>query len=175
MYLGPLNFPTGLPYYMGYDELWYKAFPGAFLATLIITWLLELFKGVPRRSQVLTSLIFAFISYSLYGQAVEQQQALAYARSKVDKAFVDAVKHHDMRVLLIIFLNVFMLDQHLIKLYASLQKRGLKIILSFMHICKPAREKKACDSLKNTTTYNADIPAKELLVSNQRAVLCRPY
>lgn len=72
MYLGPLNLPTGLPYYMGYDELWYKAFPGASVATLLTTWVLEFFKRA-RRSQTFIAIIFAFISYPLYSQTGEQQ------------------------------------------------------------------------------------------------------
>jgi hypothetical protein len=39
MYLGPRGLPGGDPYYSGYDDLWWKSFPGAFASALIGWWL----------------------------------------------------------------------------------------------------------------------------------------
>jgi hypothetical protein len=35
MYLGPLGLPRNFPIYLGYNELWFKIFPGAFVSALV--------------------------------------------------------------------------------------------------------------------------------------------
>ena len=39
MYLGPRGLPLHPPTYSGYDDLWWKSFPGGFVSALIGWWL----------------------------------------------------------------------------------------------------------------------------------------
>ncbi len=66
MYLGALYLPSGLPYYLKYNEIWYEAFPGAFISALIALWLTRKFINFPRiRNSVLkAAIILLSVSFS---------------------------------------------------------------------------------------------------------------
>jgi hypothetical protein len=51
LYLGPEGLPNHAPHYLGYDDLWLRAFPGDLVSALLVFWLADhrrAAKGLPR-------------------------------------------------------------------------------------------------------------------------------
>ncbi len=64
MYLGPVGLPTELPKYLGYNELWLKSFPGAFISIFVSLWLLSKAISLSMRHFV-KSIVFILLTVSL--------------------------------------------------------------------------------------------------------------
>lgn len=62
MYVGPVGLPFEPPHYLGYDQLWLRAFPGDLLSALIGLWIAPgLLSRVTRRSAALVSGLLVFL------------------------------------------------------------------------------------------------------------------
>jgi hypothetical protein len=79
MYLGPLGLPNNAPYYLGYDDLWFKAFPGSFVAALIGLWGKRRFC---KPNQVVITVFFAALIFATPSFAAEGLKASAATSGK---------------------------------------------------------------------------------------------
>jgi hypothetical protein len=74
MYLGPRGLPLDPPVYSGYDDLWWRSFPGAFISALIGWWLSGKFI-LNRRFFAIASAASVFITLFAWSHALWAQEA----------------------------------------------------------------------------------------------------